>query len=437
VGKPWTQTFSGDDFVVAMTVDADAAGNVVVLGGFGQTVTVGTETFSGNRDYFLTKLDGCGNPIWQKGIGNSVEGKAVIGAAALDPSGNVLFAGTFAGPLAIDGVDLPALGGNDVVVARFDPGGKLLWAQRWGDAEEQYAHAVLALPDGHFIVGGDFGGTLQIGDETAVSTTKYNVFVAELSPDGAPVTDIFHFEGDPGATLYSMAPHPDGGVLVGLGYTGQPTLPVLPGTANMDAAVLLVKGGAGVPLGTIQGTRDIHPTGLAVHPGTGRIVVTGYFHGDFFTDDGNVTFQDDDLEENEYTGFVIANGPVSDPGWKDAYFFTGGRCFPRALAMEPVTGGAHVAGQLEGTVHFTGQAELETAQGIDPFVLHLPPEGSSPDSVEIGALDGDQEALSVALGPNEELFVAGAFASAIKLDGPTVFAKGPSDAFVFRYVAEP
>jgi hypothetical protein len=272
-GKPWTRTFAGGSYVLAHSVSADAAGDALVLGTFGTTVTVGTETFSGNDDFFLTRLDGCGNPIWQKKIGHVGPGEVLIGRAVFDPSGNVLFAGTIEGLASIDGVELPTLGGRDVVVAKFDPSGELLWAQRWGDAGHQEMSALLALPDGNLVVGGNFVGTLQIGDKTAASTVPYNVFVAELSPDGAPVADIFHFQGDMGAGLYSMASTP-GGVAIGLQYLGQPVVPFLPETSTLDLAVLLVKDGAGVPLGTIHGGGDKYPTGLAVHPGTGRLIVT-------------------------------------------------------------------------------------------------------------------------------------------------------------------
>lgn len=123
----------GDDFYVSGV----HAGNLPLS----NTLTL-TNT-SGTTDLFVSRFNSDGTPYWAKsfpGPGDE-EGSEL----EVDNGGNVYFAGAYERSITMQG--LPASGGlKDLVIAKLDPDGTLLWAKAAGGRSSQANYAITVNP---------------------------------------------------------------------------------------------------------------------------------------------------------------------------------------------------------------------------------------------------------------------------------------------------
>jgi Beta-propeller repeat len=160
----------------------DAAANVVVTGRFGAGfIDFGSgdvPSAGGAEDLFLAKLGGpSGATLWGKvfGLSGGTHGTGV----AVAGDGMVFVTGYTNGTVDFGEGMLTSAGGDDVLVASFDPAGNYRWAKRFGDAQDQEAQGIAVDPSStHVIVVGGFEGTLDFACAPLVSTGNEEAFVA-------------------------------------------------------------------------------------------------------------------------------------------------------------------------------------------------------------------------------------------------------------------
>ena len=108
----------------AMTVDNQ--GNSLLAGWFQDTLTFGgTSLTAQSSDLFLAKLDVNGQPVW----GQVIPGQFLYTRIIADGTGNVTVAAVFEGLVNLGGLTLGSTGQRSLLVAKFSPGGSLLWAK--------------------------------------------------------------------------------------------------------------------------------------------------------------------------------------------------------------------------------------------------------------------------------------------------------------------
>jgi len=78
----------------------------------------------------------------------------------------------------------------DILVAKYNPDGMLVWATQAGGVDYDYGRGIAALPDGSTLITGDFEGTATFGagepNETSLITSaNWDMFLAKYDPDGA------------------------------------------------------------------------------------------------------------------------------------------------------------------------------------------------------------------------------------------------------------
>ena len=174
---------AGDQRVTAVQALAD--GSVVATGyfqdeivfaaGTAQELRLGT---SGRKDAFLVRYDSAGALLWAQALAGSGEESGLALAAALD--GGFAVAGAFAVSLVL-GADSPertelfAMGGSDVLFARYAADGTLIWARSDGGLGDDAAVSLAALADGSFALVGAFQGSATFGRGEAGETTLVNL----------------------------------------------------------------------------------------------------------------------------------------------------------------------------------------------------------------------------------------------------------------------
>ena len=187
-GAPLWARSSGDA-QGSTAVAVDNGGNVVLAGYFNGTVNFGgggpALASAGATDIFVVRMDKSGAPLWARRFGDDQQQGST--GVALDTSGAVLMTGYLKG--AVDfgsGPPLTSAGGADVFLAKLDGSGAVLWAQRFGDQQDQGSTGVAVDSDGRVVLAGYFDGTIDFGSGPSLTSMgASNVFIAKLDGNGA------------------------------------------------------------------------------------------------------------------------------------------------------------------------------------------------------------------------------------------------------------
>jgi hypothetical protein len=167
----------------------DQAGHVAVTGSFDKDLDfLGTPILSkGESDVFVGRLTPEGKLLWVKSFGGA-RADAGLGIDA-DAAGNLVVAGGFETTIDLGGGDFKSAGYMDGFFAKFDAGGAHVWSRRWGAKDQDVALAVAIAADGAPFVSGAYRFTLDLvsAGPTAVQAdgaklAKPDAFVAKLEP---------------------------------------------------------------------------------------------------------------------------------------------------------------------------------------------------------------------------------------------------------------
>jgi hypothetical protein len=153
---------------------------------------------------------------------------------AVDGSGGVALAATAEADMTLGATALPAdplaPTSRDVVYARLDADGRIVFANRYGGASPQYPTAIALDAFGNAVLVGAFQGSLGLGQLSLPAgdpNNDWGVFVAKLAPDGALAwARGFGQEGD--WPTIDVDVDPVGAVLVSTGFDGQAVTVVPP-----------------------------------------------------------------------------------------------------------------------------------------------------------------------------------------------------------------
>lgn len=225
----WPITFgsTGDDYTRGVV--RDTSGNVYVSMSFRGTINLAgtslTSTSSTRRDMALAKFNPNGTLLWVRKMGNGQFDMEPQGVN-LDGSGNVYWAGSFAGgvtfPNATTGVGLTAAGSYDAFTARFDPAtGNCVWAKRVGGPGNDYLYGCFVSKSGNVYAGGSYTGAISF-QTGATSLNLTNVggldaFIVKFDPNGNGIWASH--AGSTGNDEVKSIEY-NGGDLVACGYMG-------------------------------------------------------------------------------------------------------------------------------------------------------------------------------------------------------------------------
>lgn len=217
---------------------ASRAGRTYLTGSFQSTLDFGSGELvsAGSKDVFVARLDDTLSPVFAKRFGDDTSQEA-RGVTVLS-DGSAVIAGAFRGALDLGGTTLVADTQDDAFVARLDENGGLVFGLRFGDAAVQTARTITAMDGDGLLVGGSFGGTMDVGDGPVVSAGGEDAFVTWLDPQGVAVKTM-RWGGVADQRVRSVSVDPCGAVVLGGELTG--SLPigddVLTATGALDVFV--------------------------------------------------------------------------------------------------------------------------------------------------------------------------------------------------------
>ena len=187
---------TGQDYAYSTAVDAN--GNVIVGGGFRNTVDFDPSAAVFNlsgvtaENGSVVKYDANGAFVWAFRIGSSVA--AQVYGVAVDAAGNVYVTGRFQGTVDFDpdGVavnNLTSNGGYDMFVAKYDANGTHIWAFNMGSTQDDSSQGIAVDNSGNVYLVGMFLGNMDFdpsaGTTSLATAGGYDISISKYTTAGA------------------------------------------------------------------------------------------------------------------------------------------------------------------------------------------------------------------------------------------------------------
>lgn len=382
-------------------VASDSSGNVYYAGYFQGTINFGVTTITAtgmSSDMYLAKFDPHGTCLWAERFGdNEIQ---VADGIAIDPQGDVVVIGFNEGVLDLGaGITLTTAGLEDIFVAKFDPTGKAIWAKGYGDIQTQIGNSVAVDAQGNIAVTGVIEGTTDFGKGPLTSAGLDDIFVAELTSAGATLwANVYGDASNQEGTFVAF--DPTGNVAMSADFLGAVNVGgTLTSLGGQDA--LLAKFG---PTGNVLWAKQLGATmdqmaDCVAVDGMGNIVLSGGFEGTVDFGKGPLTAADMGAK------YLAKYDPNGSALWVKS--FGDGNVFDWTAVALDKNGGPVVTGEYVTAIDF-GQGPMPAKDGYDIFVARYDGSGNILWGSRYGATS-DQYARSVAVDPTGDVVVAGYF----------------------------
>jgi hypothetical protein len=418
----------------ALDVAADAAGNSYLAGFFSGTTDFDPAhtypgdtdvlTSRGGQDAYVAKYAPDGSLVWVRRMGGAA-GDDTVRSVAVDGSGNVVVTGYRRGTGDFGPATLTSLGGQDGFVARLSPAGQVLWARRWGAANDEAGYGVGVDAAGNVYALGERRGSV-------VWTSGYDIL--KFGPSGSPlwtrsVDTPYHYAGNLNSD--GLAVDAVGNVYAAGTFAGYVNFNPEKGkdqfrySAHEAAFVLkLTTAGKFGWVSTFTSLSDgssyggSRATGVALDGG-GNVFVGGSYWGpvDFNPGSGTTTLP------AAGGGFIAklatTNGALV---WARALENTvsSSTGFPLGLTTD-AAGNVYATGLFNGTIDFDPGAGswLATAPGVGAFVLKLTADGAFGWAATFGGTGGESgnaRGRGIAVDLSGTIYLAGDFSRTVDFD---------------------
>jgi hypothetical protein len=180
----WSQQFGGTSDEYAHAIVADSAGNLIVVGEFQGSFTVGATTYTSNggRDIFVAKLSTSTGAIsWIKTMGGSDQDIALV--VAVDASNDIYVAGSFSTSVDFGGGVVASSGNTDGFAFKLTSAGAFAWAKPIGGSGFDSAWGIAVRGETVAVVG-SFQASMIVNGTTQTSGGADDGFLVEYGRDG-------------------------------------------------------------------------------------------------------------------------------------------------------------------------------------------------------------------------------------------------------------
>ncbi|QMU31032.1 T9SS type A sorting domain-containing protein [Adhaeribacter radiodurans] len=187
VRKGWEKTFGGkyEDRLTAMVATSDGG---YLMGGTSNSGKSGDRSHAGqgnSKDYWIIKTDHLGNKLWDRSYGGSYQDKLAAIIATSD--GGYLLGGTSESDISGDKTQANR-GDADFWVVKIDADGNKQWDKTFGGANEDIFTALIATPDGGYLLGGTSESGIS-GDKSEAVRGGIDYWVVKLDETGKKLWD--------------------------------------------------------------------------------------------------------------------------------------------------------------------------------------------------------------------------------------------------------
>ncbi len=218
-GKQWQTSYGSSkaDFLTTLLPTADGG---YIMGGRSTAAPSATGDKSqagpGSTDYWVVKTDKTGKKLWDRTYG----GLAAENLTALlaTPDGGYLLGGSSASGVS-GNKHQASQGKTDYWLLKIDAQGNIIWDRAYGGAEEDNLTALLATPDGGYLLGGS-SVSGNSGDKSQAGKGSTDYWILKVNSNGTKLWDKT-FGGNDSDNLTAMVRQSSGGYLLGgTSYSG-------------------------------------------------------------------------------------------------------------------------------------------------------------------------------------------------------------------------
>lgn len=357
----------GEEYVIQHALDLEDNGTVAGL--FRGDASVGGDPLGPSTGFnsYVARYTPVGKHVWSVQIASP--GTAFVRGASINGSGQTASAGNFDPSVAVLGQELTSAGANDIFYLRLDQSGGIATFARFGGAGNDLGMAALFDGLGRVYLVGVTDGAIDFGGGAAVETGGgRDLFIMQMSPQGAPTWAFAAGGPDDTAELVYAAVAPGGDLLVSGAFFGTMTFPgaaPLDSRGNSDIFLARVS-----PTGEVRWARrfggpgDDSPRGIAVGAG-GEIALTGEFAG-------TASFGGDEHDSRGFLDcFAASYDPAGELVWSRA---VGGGGDDRGLAVAvDQTGGLLVSLAFHDRIELGGEPLEAVGEDFNGAVVKYGP----------------------------------------------------------------
>ncbi|UQA63365.1 hypothetical protein [Polyangium aurulentum] len=367
-GEPqWIRPVQGFERQVIRDVAMGPGDSIVAVGDMvGETnVGGGLKLFGqGVEDALLFKLEPDGDVVWAKSYGTP--GAESAAAVAVDAKGDIYMAGMLTMAIDLGGGPLWGNKGSvDVFLARLEDNGKHVWSRRYGDSLGQWVHDIAVHPAGGVVIAGQFEGTIDFGDGPLTSVGGTDAFVARIDGTGHAAWSK-QFGGPGSQAARGVAVGADGQIAIVGDFEGSVDLGggVLKSAGASDAFLVELTAEGAHVKSARWGDGADEQANAVAIDPAGNMILAGRFGGQI--DFGSGLHACAGSED----AFAVKLDPNGKALWSRSF---GDAATQSSLAVAAdVTGAALLTGYVAGKADF-GDGPLESAGGVDAFVAKIGP----------------------------------------------------------------
>lgn len=310
-------------------------------------------------------------------------------------------------------------------------GGATKLAAAYGDANGQSGNALVFDKSGNLLVTGTFAGTINLGGTTLTSAGSDDVFVAKFNA-GGQLLWAKSFGDSNVQTGSGIGVDTNGNVYVTGNFKGSINFggTTLNAQGSLFTDIYLAKlSSTGTPVWAKEfGDQNVQSVrGMAVDAG-GNVILTGFFQND--VNFGGAVLTSAGL----YDIFMAKFDTAGMHQWSRRFGDAGADQNGRAVALDAM-GNVYFAGDIGGSVNFGGGAMTATATKVAVAAKFDSLGNALWVKLSTGMAADKAGANAVAVGPNGEVAVGGAFKGAFDFGGGTVTNINADDAFVTTFDA--
>ncbi|HND54529.1 MAG TPA: hypothetical protein PLV92_19090, partial [Pirellulaceae bacterium] len=177
----WTYAGHGSSSAMAHEIAADENGNVWAVGMFKGDLKLADRTVAsqGQHDLLVTRFDQGGRRLWTKTAGG-VGIDYGLGIAT-DGHGNCYMTGSFTGRVEFDGVVRESQGpASDIQIVKYDGEGRQLWFLQGGGPRTDHAYPIASDGRGAIYLSGACSGEAKFGPLSLPHQGSNDIFVVKL-----------------------------------------------------------------------------------------------------------------------------------------------------------------------------------------------------------------------------------------------------------------
>ena len=185
----WTDAYNASKSGATATTDftVDNSGNAYHCGNF--TGTANFDTFklvANSQDGYVVKTTSAGKVEWAVKLGDTNQDQAV--GVAVDVDGNVYVTGTFLGKFEVQDSSYTAVGSFDSYLVKLNDKGKVQWVSiATGNSLQTATDVAVDESKNVYWFGQYFGSSTIAGRSLAQAGGSYDLFLAKISSKGKPI----------------------------------------------------------------------------------------------------------------------------------------------------------------------------------------------------------------------------------------------------------